>query len=291
MKNLIETGSFKVFIILCLFNPIFSFSQSIDNFTLKGECDIQSGIVHLGALESIYYPFKLDGYDTKLINGKFIFTAPIKYPYAFRLFIMSDGIVVYLSDLFFVEKGLQLIKVNTNESRGMPKINNSTIKEFKLNYTSWFESYNLNISKYINKKDSINKIYNNALPLKEECELENEMKILSNQNDTLLLLYTKKYPDSYIALWKLVEKVLNGYKDIYDSIANSFSYKLKKTYTAMVLIEKLKAARVCRIGNPFPILNLSDSKKNIYVNAFNSNYKYTLIDFWFSNCSPCKARL
>lgn len=289
-KNSIVKHSIKTFIILCLINPILSYSQSIDTFTLKGECEIQSGMVHLGTIESSYYPSNVDGYDTKLVNGKFVFNAAIKYPYAFRLFIMRNRNIVYVSDLFYVEKGLQTIMVNTSESGGMPMINNSTIKELKLNYTPWFESYNNNIIKYINKKDSVKMIYKNALPLKEDCELTNELKALSNKNDSLLLLYTKKYPDSYVALWKLVDKVTNGYKDIYDSIAISFSKKIKKTYTGRVLEEKLKTARVVKIGNVFPTLILSDSKQNINLKAVHSKNKYTLIDFWFSDCSPCKVQ-
>ena len=207
-----------------------------------------------------------------------------------EIFNTRNGSIVYVSDLFYVEKGLQTIKINTNESGGLPLINNSTIKELKLIYAPWFESYNNKIIKYINKKDSVKKVYKNALPLNDECELEHEMKILSYINDSLLLLYTRKHPDSYVALWKLVDNVINGYKDIYDSIAISFSKKIKKTYTARVLVEKLKTARVGRIGNRFPILNLSDSKKNILVNAVHSNIKFTLIDLWFSDCSPCKAQ-
>lgn len=290
MINFIKNHSLKAFIIVCLIYPVLSYSQSNEPFTLKGECDIQTGLVHLGTIESSYYPSKGDGYDAKLINGKFIFNEPIKYPYAFRLFIIRNGIIVYVSDLFFVEKGFQTIKVNVHESMNLPEISNSTMEEYKSTFAQWFDSYIQKDNKYSLKRDSIKQIYKNKLPVDIESSLANEMHQLSNENDIVLLNYTKKHPDSYVALWKLVDKVINGYKDIYDSIATSFSDKIKKTYTAKVLVEKLKTARIARLGNSFPILYLSDSKKNILVNAVHSNNKFTLIDFWFSDCSPCKAQ-
>lgn len=292
MKKINDLFIFKaLFILLFCFPTIeMSISQSHNTFTLRGECNIENGLVHLEPTDSIYYPFKISGYTTKLSNGRFTFKAPLKYPLAFRLFVMENTTVVYHSDLFFINKGLQTITINTKELGSLPEINNTIMQELRVKYFHSFKTYYLNVERYNQKRDSLKKTYNYKLPVKEDSELANEMKILSNQEDSILLLYTKKHPNSYVALWKVVDKITGGYNDIYDSIISNFSDKIKKTYTGKVLIKNLKNAKVAKIGNAFPPLTLLDSKQNINLKAIYSNNKFTLIDFWFSDCSPCKAQ-
>lgn len=292
MKKMIDLFVFKaLFVFLfCFLTTEMSFSQTKDTFTLQGECNIQYGLVHLEPIDSIYYPSNINGYTTELSKGKFTFNAPIKYPLAFRIFVMEKGIVVYHSELFFVDKGLQTIKVNAKETGSLPEMNNTTMQELLVEYPTFFKIYNLNSEKHKQKKDSIQKVYNNKLPINVDSELANEKKMLSNQEDSILLIYTKKHPDSYVALWKVVDKVTGGYKDIYDSILVNFSNKIKKTYTLKVLVEKMKTSSIAKIGNAFPTLSLSDSKQNINLKVVHSTNKLTLVDFWFSDCSPCKAQ-
>jgi thiol-disulfide isomerase/thioredoxin len=292
MKKMIDLFVFKVlFVILfCFLTTEMSFSQSKDTFTLQGECNIQYGLVHLEPIDSIYYPSNINDYTTELSKGKFTFEAPLKYPLAFRIFVMKKGILVYHSEIFYVDKGLQTIKVNTKESGSLPEIKNTTMQELLFEYPPFFKIYNLNCEKYNQKKDSLQKVYNHKFPTNIDSGLANEKKILSNQEDSILLIYTKQHPDSYVALWKVVDKVTGGYKDIYDSILVKFSNNIKKTYTLETLVEKMKTASVVKIGNSFPALSLSDSKQNINLNEVYSTNKLTLVDFWFSDCSPCKAQ-
>ena len=267
-----------------------SVSQSYNSFVLKGKCSISDGLIHLGTLDGNYYPCIVDGYDVKLINGYFSIDAPIKYPYAFRILIKQNGVLVYVSDMFFVEKGLQTININVGENKGLLTIDNTSMEELKSDYALWFKSYNSEVNEFNIKKDSLLHIYNNSLPSKETSRLMNEMDKLSAHNDTLLLQYTKKHPGSFVALWKLVDKVTNGYKVIFDSILTCFSPEIKATYTAKALMETLKTARIGRVGNHFPALYLSDTKTKILLQTIQTNSKYTLIDFWFSSCAPCKSQ-
>jgi thiol-disulfide isomerase/thioredoxin len=281
----------KAFIFLCFIYTLLStYGQLHDKFTLQGVCNIQNGFVHLEPIDSIYYPSQTSSFTTKLSNGIFNFEAPFKYPLAYRLFVMESNSVVYHSDLFFVNKGLQTIIVNTKELGSLPEINNTTMQELGVNYFHSFKKYYLNVEKYNLKRDSLKKTYNYKLPIKVDSELANELKILSNQEDSILLFYTKKHPNSYVALWKVVDKVTGGYSVIYDSIISNFSDNIKKTYTGKVLTNKMKSAKVAKIGNIYPTLTLFDSIQNINLKATNLNNKFTLIDFWFSDCAPCKAQ-
>jgi len=146
MKKMIDLFVFKaLFVFLfCFLTTEMSFSQTKDTFTLQGECNIQYGLVHLEPIDSIYYPSNINGYTTELSKGKFTFNAPIKYPLAFRIFVMEKGIVVYHSELFFVDKGLQTIKVNAKETGSLPEMNNTTMQELLVEYPTFFKIYNLN---------------------------------------------------------------------------------------------------------------------------------------------------
>ncbi len=289
--NFHRNYTLKAFIFLCFTYPLLSiFCQTHDTFTLQGECNIQNGLVHLEPIDSIYYPSKICSFTTILSNGRFTFKGPIKYPLAYRLFVIENNKVVYHSNLFFVNKGLQTIMVNTKELGSLPEINNTTMQELRVNYFHSFKTYYLNVERNNLKRDSLNKTYNYKLPITVDSDLANEMKVLSNQEDSILLFYTKKHPNSYVALWKIVDKVTGGYNEIYESIISNFSDKIKKNYTGKLLSNYMKTAKVAKIGNIFPTLTLFDSIQNINIITKYSNNKFTLIDFWFSDCSPCKAQ-
>lgn len=294
-STILKLSKYKfLFICIMAINVITALASkqvSNDTLILKGFCDIDSGIVHLGTLDKTLYLSNLDGYDTELVNGEFLFKIPINHPSAYKLFIRSNGNIVYISDVFYVEKGLQKININTNQNWGLPDTDCPTMYELQNKFLPWISSYNINSIKYYNRIDSLRNKYNNELTLNIERELENEKKALSNEYDSLLLSYTKAHPESYVALWKLVEKyVLSGYNDIYYAIFEEFSAEIKNSYTAKVLFDKFETAKNHGIGKRFPILDLFDSKNQVKVNVVHSGNRFTLVNFWFSDCSPCKTQ-
>ena len=83
----------------------------------------------------------------------------------------------------------------------------------------------------------------------------------------------------------------NGYRPIYDSVYNQFSNSIKHTHTGLKLAERLHAARGIAIGASFPQLhlyNLDDS--SVILPVFNKKNSYTVVDFWFSHCIPCRRQ-
>jgi thiol-disulfide isomerase/thioredoxin len=74
------------------------------------------------------------------------------------------------------------------------------------------------------------------------------------------------------------------YKHIYSLLAN----EIKNSTAGLLLKADLEAASLLSINNTFPIIKL----KNIALNSSILNIKamsnkFTLVDFWFSSCSPC----
>jgi thiol-disulfide isomerase/thioredoxin len=114
---------------------------------------------------------------------------------------------------------------------------------------------------------------------------------INSMNDSMLLKYTKEKPNSYAAMWRLVNFMNNGYKFIYSSIYENFSYSIKRNFTGKALARKLYTSKVTSIGSIFPVLQLLN-KENIKVTtpAWEKQSKFTLVDFWFSHCGPCLSQ-
>jgi peroxiredoxin len=122
--------------------------------------------------------------------------------------------------------------------------------------------------------------------------MHNDADRIKNKLDTFIYIYTKQHPDSYIALWKLIQKFNTlGYSSIYSQTFNLFSHSIKTTYTAKELSIALKAASATAIGNPFPKIALVNSEnKKVRLLTTEKNCKYILLDFWYSHCGPCIAQ-
>ena len=277
---------FYLFIFAFLLQSNVNAQSHYSTFTLEGNINIDTGTMVLLS-PGEYFPNNKDILETKIVNGKFRFTDSILYPYAFRLIGNVGTNRRYVSDIFIVNKGIQKITCNVDSIRELPKINNVSMRE--MNGT--FHDYNLPVEKafsdYYNKKDSLNRIYNNKLPLLISTNLSDEFDSILKYSSIVLLCYVKDHPNSYVALWKLIGRFGFGYEPIYDSIYDQFSIAIKNTYAGKSLAKKLHAASIVNIGKKFPhfsFLNVKDKKEVLSIDL---HKKYTLIDYWYSHCGPC----
>ena len=117
--------------------------------------------------------------------------------------------------------------------------------------------------------------------------LQNEFNKLLIHKDSLILLYAMHNPDSYVALWELYTRFsLKGYSIIYEDAFSFLDENLKKSLIGIDFAQKLIEAKQLTIGKKFPsilFLKLDGSEQMINY----ADYKYTLIDFWYSYCGPC----
>lgn len=254
-------------IILFFLNSVYA-QQPCHTYTIDGTINIDTGIIMLRPVsrDSSYYPFKshLEG---KVINGKFMFTDSIDCPVAYRLFCLhkKDTDNAYASSIFLICPGLQTIVCNMDSSREIPKINNSCMEEYK--------------EKFIKKYGERHKVAANTLvPLDGKFD---------NQS---LLQYTKENPNSYLALWWLISSLYRQ-DTVYQSIYNQFSDSLKSTITGKTLSKNLKKLSAIAIGDMFPQLNVVDNNDKHVVIPENKKNKYTLIDFWYTHCTPCMVQI
>ncbi len=242
-------------IIPVLFIALFLFFARSYSQQVKTTFTIQGTISPRDTGRMLLMPVNTEDYypshgtmETTVIDGQFSFTDSLSYPTAYMLGLRQDSNWKYLSNIFFVEPGVQALHCNIDTLWTTPAISNRTMQELHNGYA---------ISS-------------------------------AGKNDTALLLYIRKNPGSYVAFWVLIAEFSHGYAPKFDSLYNAFSDTLRQTFTGRTLKHKLELGRASCIGCRFPNVKFASigdlSRKVSLSNRFSS---YTLIDIWFSHCDPC----
>ena len=219
-------------------------------------------------------------------HGKFTFTGTAPYPLGVKL--LSKSGPGYLTSLFYIEAGTQTILCDKDSLREIPKITNNSMKELKGSYHDAFINYNSDYYSIEAKYDSLHKVYNGHLPKELLIQRDDENRQLGSEYNRTLIAYTQNHPDSYVALWKIAERLAFSYVPAIDTIYAQFSGVIKQTFTGKALKKSLDEEKSTNIGVAFPRLTVADTNRLTKILAVtNGKHKYTLVDFWFSHCPPC----
>ncbi len=278
-----------LFIILILFYFNGStLAQKDSSYSLFGKTNIQTAKAFLIPIADItYYAYHVEVLETEVTNGEFQFKGKMTHPGAFMLQIKnSSNELIYVSQMFFLDPGTQEIKCNIKIVRENPVVLNSTSQDYE-KLKVQFDQIENKIEELYKRETKEKQKFENDLPIEIHSDFSREFKNIVNKKDTILFRYTKGHPNSFVTLWNLVTRVNSGYKPIYDSIYDLLSFQLKETVTGTRLKKELHSSARLNIGNKFPHLTLLDLKNKPVEISIDSSKKYTLIDFWFSSCSPC----
>ncbi|MGS2762884.1 TlpA family protein disulfide reductase [Sinomicrobium sp. M5D2P9] len=108
--------------------------------------------------------------------------------------------------------------------------------------------------------------------------------------DRKLSAYVKLNPDSFVALWFLIERFeKQGYTESYQKVLQSFSDTMKESHLWKMVNGEMASSRIKR-GKKFPELVLQTSQLKQEVLRL-PKAKYAFIDYWFSTCKPCLKKI
>ncbi len=255
------------------------------NFEIDGTVNADSGKINLH-FYSGYLPGETNQITAEIKNKKFSISGNI--PESQAVYITIDG--VYMSSDFVIDKGRQTISIHTGSSQEVPVVENKTMLEEYPDYTAFHKEIEAKYKSFYQEWDSLHQRYEGNVPDSIMLILRKEQKALYNASDSTLLKYAEKNPDSKMAFWKLIRLMGFGYEPLFDPIYNSFSETLREGYAGKVLKDKLQNGRLLSVGQPFPLLNCQNAgNENLSSDIFLKN-KFTLVDFWYSKCGPCRAQ-
>jgi thiol-disulfide isomerase/thioredoxin len=252
--------------IMCLMILYYGLVYSQSAITMRGNISAKGNPsdtinFNCGLVNKYYY--ETNTLSAEIINNEFSVNFNLSYPHMYALILNSEKRKgVSINDFTFLDNTTTEIKFDSNSK--LETSNGISNTE----YLKIFTPYMLK-----GKKENLNfYLFNN------------------HELDTNLLGYIKKYSDSYVALWYLIQKLsISGYSELYEKSLNSFSKKIKSEKlwkTALLEFSNVKIKE----NNKFPELDL----KNVDLNQEKlilPKAEYTLIDYWFSRCKPCLEQL
>jgi peroxiredoxin len=283
---------FKLIIITLLYVLSFglnSLSQpKTYNFTIDGTSNIKKGTIILElAADSSLYPRNLRNIKADVVNGKFEIKGNIPHSLAYRVSYRGRS---YISGLFLIDEGHQKLWIDTLLNKKVPQISNKIMSHDYRNYLNHFQELTQQYDALNIKWDSIKTQTNNNIPKDLSFNLNQELKKLYRLTDSTLLTYVIKNPDSYYALWRLAELHQFGFESIFFTIFHSFNKTIQNSLTGKNLYQNLLKGNELTIGKIMPKFKALTQQNDTLSSNFYQNYKYTLVDFWYSNCGPCIAQ-
>lgn len=251
----------KVIVLLVSIFHFFAFSQEKIKVigTVKDKYIVNDSIYfYSGILNKDYYENSF--VNSFVSNSNFSLNMKISYPIRIYYILKSQKGNLSYAGYFFIDKSTTTIALDTegktNETDGITD----------LEYKNIFSPY--------------------ILGKKPQMTMQMYMSDRAIEFDNKLLNYTKKNPNSYVALWFLIESLqINGITESFEETLNTFSKKIKSEKPWSVLNKEFQNIKI-RVNKKFPkiLLQNTDLKQELLTIPI---AQYTLIDFWFSRCKPC----
>ncbi|MGG5211061.1 TlpA family protein disulfide reductase [Chryseobacterium sp. MIQD13] len=280
-----------LFLILC------SQNLSSQNNTVKGitKYNFKHSKIYLAnAYQDRYYE-KGKVLDSSTVdnNGNFEFKpANLKANYPYKFFDRDENGYTS-SSVFFVTSKDTNVHIYTIDSLSVNH-NDKFLKEnkeydlsflpVKKRYNQLYKDADEAVGKY-GGMQNVPKEYFASYDKQEKEIIADEKKILSD--------YIGTHPDSNIAFWKFVdlfEKNLFSITEA-ESIVNRFSKDIKQSFYGKEISGEIRRKKILSIGHTFPLPKVSGLDQKPVAFKLDNQKKYTLVEFWFSHCLPCRRDL
>lgn len=221
--------------------------------------------------------YYLDSLPDKTINGNdIIFNVAILNP-AYVSFVIDSN---YRTNPFVLHPGVNIVQANLFQNKYRLIRRDNYLEENAMG------SYN---SHYTNNYDIYKYLRDNELG---DVKMRDSLLNLSyNNTDTVVSIIAKDYPSSYAVIYKIANLLPFGNRPIFHEIYDGLDVNLKNSRIGQILDLELKKAEQGSIGNEFPQFSLTNRNNVVTdLNQLINKNKFTLIDYWYSNCGPCIAQ-
>ncbi len=271
-------------ILLLIISIFISQSPSVaqdDYFIIIGKINgLNKGIVSLATPKNDS-TFQIENNNIEIKNGFFQFSGKLNYPRRTRLIITDTS--TYYSDWFYIANCKQNLYVDFSQNTINVESDSDVFHEDKITFSKFNDSlYTIKIRYYEiidslleikQSKVKIDSIYANISKLSVIYDNYLENQILRNRN-------------SYIALTELYHSIEFGKQDNF-KLFELFSPELKESILGAKVKNRLLKFNYLNVGSLFPSFNLLDTNFTSKTLNVINQAKYTLIDFWFTNCGTC----
>lgn len=283
----IKTNVFLLSIFLyfsCSAQEKFVLKVSTDNSKVK-TLDLQQAMAPSFYPSDLKYESEIDG-----TNGIFLFNGSIEEPYYCDLLIDST----HFSKPFVLYPGknaLKIIKVEGEiEIIREDDYLNDNLYTF---YNSWF-SQDRYVHQFLNDNERLieSKELRGSKSLTTVDIIQDSLlKSSYRGTDTALYLYSRDYPDSYNALWKIANLMMFGYEILHGDSFEKLNDDLKNSYLGNHLDSLIEKYEKVAVGKTIPNAHFENEKgERVFLYDFFDNQDLILIDFWYHNCGPCLAQ-
>ncbi len=289
----------KISIILSLFSISYSAitQQKAFFFTIEGQVkNVENGKIYLVPVVSNekYYGNHFFKDSAIIKDGNFtILRKVLDYnTYAYRFLIQSQ-VQSGITDFIFISGKNIFVEIDSVSMHISPKnVDLSDQKEMTSEYNPFFYNFVASVNAYNDYEEALYIQFNNNLPKEKMHELENTQKQLRQQSDSLFGVYAANHPASQVTLWKMIERLENlGYHSEYKNIFTRLTDKLQKSFIGRILYSNILETEVLRNGSVFPALRLENTRgENLSLNTNLLGKTFTLVDFWFTDCNPCRQQ-
>jgi len=252
---MLRIKSLKIVPALLLFlvaSPFYSICQD-HNFVLKVHLDnpnIKTLIIGEAYWRTIkpYHAAKIEIDSSTVHENTFLFKGTTLYPTAVRLFSNIDSIK--FNELIFIDTGYQEVRIIKKNGSYIIRSNTAIEKQYK---------------EFLNKM--------NSKTIDEKLQGEK------------LLSFVQKNPDSYIALFAVINQAFRyPYPSIFNKINASFGKKITQTKAFQYYENRYNPKTVGPVDSN--LLGTSIDGKKITLSAFKGK-SYVILDFWATWCMPC----